>query len=125
MVNVLEPFRWLALRLGLLFSILALTLLAPLLPFYVSVPADYREKASRYVTILFRFRVPAFSHVLNTECIAARRGGNNEQEMAASLPGSAFGCVLRYVASTTAASTATTDAVGREPATQNRECWGS
>ncbi len=62
MIFVPTSLRWLALRLGLLLSVLALTLLAPLLPFYTLVPAGCREKVSRYVTSCLPSRVPAFLH---------------------------------------------------------------
>ena len=67
MVIVSASLRWLALRLGRLLSILALTLLAPLLLFYTLVPAGWREKMSRYVAACLRFRVPVLSRVMKTE----------------------------------------------------------
>ncbi len=67
MVIVPASLRWLALRLGLLSSILALTLLAPLLPLYALVPAGCREKVSRYVAASLRSRVPVLSRVMKTE----------------------------------------------------------
>ena len=62
-----RPLRWLAFRLGLLFSILALNLLAPLVLFYSLIPVGHREKVSGFVAAYARSRIPALSRVLSIE----------------------------------------------------------
>ena len=62
-----RPLRWLALRLGLLLSILAVTLLTPLILFYSLMPVGCREKVSGIVATYARSRIPALSHILSAE----------------------------------------------------------